>query len=180
MKKGFYKKWWVWVISIFAVTFICAGMPDTIIPTALVSVANPTTIETMETAIETSKAALTPMRTATPTPKLKTAIDPDVFDKKVKEKIAEIDESDLIGKIETQVISATGFVKLYFNELSSWANMSDVERKEFINSMGTLMDSIASVSVYPGTKTIATSTTIYSPNGLELGERTVWGNTKLK
>lgn len=111
----------------------------------------------------------------------KTGIDPAAFDKMVKEKVDLIDEHGLIGEVETNIsFDNIGTVKLYLSDLSEWSYMADVKKKEFINVVGDVMEKIAGVNTLPGTESIAVSTEIYSPSGLLLGERTVWGNVKLK
>ena len=125
-------------------------------------------------------SANTAQQQSATTEEIKVGINPDTFHKTVMEKIKAINTNNLIGKIETEVYGSTGFVKLYLADLSSWSYTSDVEKKEFMNTFGNLMDSIASGTVYPGTESIATSTILYSPGEMELAERTIWGNVKLK
>lgn len=117
---------------------------------------------------------------AQPVQTQKTGIDAAKFDKEVQSKIAEIDTDRLIGKIETDVYGSVGHVKLYFTSISSWENTTDTGKKEFLNTFGEMMDTIASNAVYPNTESIGISTQVFSPSGLELGERTVFGNVKLK
>lgn len=112
--------------------------------------------------------------------KQKTGIDAVAFDKMVREKLNEINNDGLVSRVETTVYGETGTVKMHLADLVSWSVSPDVEKKEFVNTMGKLMDAIASITALPGTETIAVSTRIYSPSGLELAERTIWGDVKLK
>jgi len=110
---------------------------------------------------------------------VKTGIDENKFNEMVKEKLSEIDQGGVISGYQVTVYDALAMVTLYLSDLSYW-EISDTEKKEFMNVMGNLMDSIAVITAYPGAETIATSTVLRSPSGLELAERTIWGNVKLK
>jgi predicted nucleic acid-binding Zn ribbon protein len=114
------------------------------------------------------------------TPQQKEGIKPEEFQNTVVEKLKEIDKDNLISKVESTVYGSTAIVKLYLNDLTTWSYTSDVEKKEFMNTMGKLTDSIASISAYPGTDTVGTGVILYSPGGMELAERTAFGNVKLK
>ena len=67
-----------------------------------------------------------------------------------------------------------------FADLDTWTMSNDIERKEFINILGKSMDTIAANNVYSSNDMVGVNTKLYSPSGLELGERTVFGKVKLK
>ncbi len=111
---------------------------------------------------------------------VKSGIDPDAFDENVKAKMAEIDTDGIISNIKTEVSGSFGYVSLTLADISTWGNDETVQ-KEFINNMGNLMDQVAIISVYEGTEdTIGTQVTVYSPGGLKLGERSIFGNVSLE
>ena len=106
-------------------------------------------------------------------------IDAAKFEHFVQASIDGINEDGVIGKIEvTDVLSNTAFVKLYLSDVSYWSQANETEQKEFVNSMGILMDNCA-VSAAIGDITVGAETTICSPSGLELGQRTIFGNVKI-
>lgn len=101
------------------------------------------------------------------------------FDKAVQDAVAAINTDNVISKVETEVVGeSTAFVKLYLANTDSWTGTSDLDRKEFINNVGTMMDNIA-ISL---TKDVVTGveTQVYSPGGIKLGTRTVWGNVNIE
>jgi len=129
--------------------------------------------------VQTATGSETTKKIETTTKATQEGIDPDKFNDMVKEKLSVINKDGVISKFSTSVYGTTATVKLYLSHLSSW-EISDTQRKEFMNTMGNFMDSVASLAAYPGTKTIGTNTILYSPGGLELAERTILGNVKLK
>jgi len=190
-KNGNVKKWGIGIAACFVI-FVAAAVTS---PPTSPATAQNTTTKTTETtvaptettvevtaraAVETVAETATEATTTPVTEKQKNGIDPDKFDVMAKEKLDEINKDNVISKYNTTVYGTTASVKLYLSDLSFWDAVSDTQKKEFMNNMGNLMDGIASVTAYPGTKTISTSTTLYSPGGMELAERTVFGNIKLK
>ena len=101
------------------------------------------------------------------------------FDKAVKDQIESINTDNVIGSVKTEVVgNSNAFVKLYLANTDSWTGTSELDQKEFINNLGTLMDAIA-VSLTDGVTT-GIETQIYSPGGIKLGTRTVWGNVTIE
>jgi len=102
------------------------------------------------------------------------------FNKKAYSQIKAINIDDMFARIESEVRGDFAYVKLHLSSISGSVSTSDTSKKELLNSIGGLLDSIASSNVYPDTGAIGVSIKIISPSGLELAERTVWGNIKLK
>ena len=116
-------------------------------------------------------------------PKTDVGINAISFDANAKSDIGGINSGSAIATVKPSVDSSDpsfGSVELTLSNIQFWSNSDDTSRKEFINSMGNLMDSDAVKSEYSGTKTVGVTTTIYSPSGLELGERTATGDVVLK
>ena len=96
----------------------------------------------------------------------------------VKEKINEIDKDNVINKIATRVPvnSSYAVVELHLTSTAAWASISEIERKEFITSMGELTDAIAK-SFSPDAYT---TTEVYSTSGMLLGKRGMFGKVTLE
>lgn len=174
MKKKFYKKgmFWFWIIVAIIAIGVLGNSGNKPAP-ASVSEKSPS-----PTIVSTS----TP--TPSPTPiKRKSGIIPDKFEEAVRTAISSINSKDTgMGalQVEVEVTGATAYVKVYFTDLSVWSKSNDTYKKEFINTLGNGMDTIATQNTYSKEDTVGVNTKLFSPSNLELGERTLFGNVKLK
>lgn len=182
MKKVFYKRWWFWLIIVILIMGSWGRGCD-----------NSTTTDTntaspSPTFVSTTTPSPTPSPTPTPTPsptpvKEKSGIIPDKFETAVRTAIAAINSKNTgmgVLQVEVDVTGATAHVKVYFTDLSIWSKSNDTYKKEFINTLGNGMDTIATENTYSKEDTVGVNTKLYSPSKLELGERTVFGSVKLK
>ena len=134
---------------------------------------------TQPTEAPATEATASPSATPEAKPEINSTggIDAGVFDAQVKSEINTVDAAGVIGKVETSMDSENpdiAYVKLYLKNMVSW-ELTDTEKKEFIHTMGAVMDDVG--YFYNSKSTIQTE--IYSPDGLLLGTRTLLGETKL-
>lgn len=110
-----------------------------------------------------------------------TGINQSLFVKNVNDAITSFNEQDngftFSYKVQVSGMSAT--VDLTFSDMIVWSYSNEADRKEFINIMGNSMTEIASRSLHNIGDTHGTTTRFYSPSGMLLGERTLFGKVKL-
>lgn len=82
-------------------------------------------------------------------------------------------------KIDVSDTGITATVKLALGDLTAWSVSDDTSKKEFINTVGQTINTMAVANCYDTKSTVGASVILVSPSGLELGEYTVWGNVKL-
>lgn len=123
--------------------------------------------------------ALSSSASAVPSSGAPTGIDPDKFFTAVESYINDLNaENTGIGDltVKMSVTYIIGFVDITFTDMTSWSNFTDTEKREFIIALGKTLDAIAADNIYPGTlSAVGTDTTLNSPDGVELAERTSLG-----
>jgi len=130
-----------------------------------------------------SKVETTPSLVMSSQAPIMDGIDASAFDKAVKDKIAKIDETKIIGKVETRLSTAgndKAYVNLYLSNNDSWSDSSSADQKDFIKTMGDLVRAIADLNKYDNSQTIYTNTTILSSAGNELAVDDFLGNITIK
>ena len=163
--KNVLRKWWFWAIVIVVLASIGGASGKENAPV----VAEPPMVTVAVT-------------TPTVAPQ-KVGINEETFKPAVAKFFKDINAKKTgIGKLtaKVEVSGATAIVKVTFADLDTWTMSNDIERKEFINILGKSMDTIAANNVYSSNDMVGVNTKLYSPSGLELGERTVFGKVKLK
>ena len=110
-----------------------------------------------------------------------TGINQDLFITNLNQAIATFNEADngFTFTYTADVVGASADVDLTFSDMAAWSSTNEIDRKEFVNIMGKLMDKIATNSAYNNTDTVGAHTSLYSPSGMLLAERTLFGNIKL-
>lgn len=109
-------------------------------------------------------------------------VNPDKFASAVNEYISDLNnENNLIGDytVEISVTHIIGFVDIYLTDLTVWSSFTETDKRDLINTLGKAMDELAISSTYPGTlPKCGSDTTLHSPSGQELIERTSLGIIK--
>jgi len=83
-------------------------------------------------------------------------------------------------KIDVSDTGTTATVNFYLGDLAAWSVSDDTSKKEFINTVGQTLNSMAAANCYDSKSTVGATVILSSPSGLKLGEYTIWGNVKLE
>jgi hypothetical protein len=173
VKKPFYKKWWVWVCAIVVVICIISGGSKPSDTKASVS-ASPSALPS---AVASPSPSPTPSASKSPS-----GIKSEEFTAAINNFIDTFNGKDTgIGDISVKVTvsGSTALVDFYFSDLTAWSNSNETDRKELINTLGNSMDSAAAHNAYSTKDTVGVTTTLFSPSGLKLASRSVYGTVKL-
>lgn len=135
-----------------------------------------------ETVAEEKKAAA---QEAVAQPAAKTGINAEAFTSSVNSFAAAFNEQDAglaiyPEKINVTDTGITATVDFALSDLSAWSVSDDTSKKEFINTIGQTINTMAVANCYDNKSTVGATVVLTSPSGLKLGEYTIWGNVKLE